>query len=143
MNVFLAILFSALAWLSPVAEGEAKRYSPGLMADVVEYRVEAGTVPAWTDPYMAVAVVDCAMLGEQVWIAWPTGQWTGPHMVADCSNAEDRARHIANGLAVEVSYQFAVENSAPVGRYRLPLDGPLDGVRVYQYRDPGDHPVPE
>ena len=131
----LALLLALSAPVGPerLADGLMQRYDPGVMDDTVAYRIKRGQLPAGTDAYMAVAVVDCGLLGYEVWIKWPTGLWTGPHPVADCSAAEDAQRHKDKGLAVEVSYEFAVDWSVPIGtRFRVPLDGILRGVEVYR-----------
>ena len=105
------------------------------MAEAVAWRVTYGQVRADTDPYTAVAMVDCEQVGELVAITWPWGKTTGPHRVADCSADADRARHMAKGLVVEVSYRFALDHCQPVGRHCLPVDGPLPGVLVWSWDD--------
>lgn len=134
MNIILAVaMISAPPWATPVAEGVAQRYAPGRMAETVDNRVRAGIVPPGTDPYMAVTLLDCSMRGREVWVEWPDGIWTGPHMVADCSAAHHLQANLEKGVALEVSYQFAVDHPFPKGRYELPRDGPLQGVAVYEF----------
>jgi hypothetical protein len=125
----------ALAWSQapePLETGLMQRYGPGVMAKVVENRIGMGDIPASTDPFSAVARPDCALLGQSVWIEWPNGQWSGPHTVADCSSRNDYSRHRQKGLVIEVSYELAAVMSVPIGRWLLPMDGPLSGVSVYR-----------
>lgn len=128
----LSIIFALAAVRADiVADGIMLRYGPGVMERAVERQVLNGNVRAGIDPYWAVALTDCSRIGQRVWLEWPDGELTGPHPVVDCSDPVDLARHLRVGLAVEVSYELARDRSIPNGRYRLPLDGPLIGVRVW------------
>ena len=124
-----------------VITGYMTRYDPGVMQQVTETRIELGHVPPQTDPRQCVALVECAWLGRPVALDWPDGLRTY-HTACDCSH--DPARHRAEGLAVEVPYAVALERKLPIGPYHLPMDGPLDGVRVLIWPDrPQGRYVPE
>jgi len=114
-----------------VAIGIMLRYDPGVMEDVVRRREAMGQITVTAPLTAYVAVVDCQLLGEPVWVVWPDGRRT-MHVVGDCSRREDRALHQSEGLAVEVSYDVAVRYSLQQGGWLLPLDGPLGEVRVVQ-----------
>lgn len=132
----VGLLTPAPARMRPLAVGLMLRYNPGRMEDSVAYQISKGKLEPGTDPIMAVAVTNCAFIGYTVWLEMPDGRLTGPHTVADCSAEADLERHLAKGLAVEVSYRYAVDNSIPIhgGRFWLPLDGPLPGVIVWPSR---------
>jgi hypothetical protein len=76
----------------------AKFYSPGVFARVAKVR----GLPV--SERMA-AVTDCGRIGQYV-----TASINGhvdTYLVADCSHPRDRARHIREGLVIEVNYSAA------------------------------------
>jgi len=112
-----------------VITGLGQRYAPDLMPEVANARIAMGQIPPGTDPRLCVAVIDCALIGQTGQLTWPDG-WRDIVTICDCSAPGDRARHQRKRLAVEVSYALAAERCHPAGPYCLPLDGPLDGMRL-------------
>lgn len=112
-----------------VITGMMTRYDPGVMETAVRNHEALGHLQV-TRPYTEyVAMLDCGLLGRPVVVVWPDGKRTR-HVVGDCAAAGDRAALEARGLVVEVSHEVAVREGVPVGRYVLPVDGPVDGVTV-------------
>ena len=113
MTLVLAVL---------LASGEATRYDPGVMERVVENRVGWGEVAPDTDPYYSVAMLDCSLKGEIVWLE--TGSRViGPLTVADCAQRGHRADLEERGWAIDVSYGLGVELG-------MEFDD-LEGVKVW------------
>jgi hypothetical protein len=79
--------------------GYAVRYSPGVMERVAVRR----GLPVL--PRMA-SVPDCGRLGW--WVTATVNGYTGRYLVVDCSAPRDRARHIRQGLVLEVNHGSAV-----------------------------------
>jgi len=124
----VAILTGMAQSMKPV-EGTAQCYADGVMKNVAENRMGWGHIPADTDYRTCVAVTDCSWVGREVGVVWPDGR-VMYGTVCDCSADEDRQRHIDKGLAVEVSWWAAGEYAHEVGKYLLPRQGPLPGVKV-------------
>ena len=106
------------------------------MSDVVEYQRERGVIPQDTDPYLSIALAgvgSCQHIGETRWLRLPNGEAHGPFTVVDCSAAQDAERHQRDGKCAEVSFEWAMDHSLPIGngRYRVPLDDRLNGVYLY------------
>ena len=129
-NLLLALL---AAWPQipeiEVIEGTAQTYADGVMKRVAENRIGWGHIPEGTDYRTCIAVTDCSLMGSPVSVIWPDGRIMYG-TICDCSAEEDRQRHIDKGLAAEVSWWAANEYAHPVGKYLLPRDGPLPGVKV-------------
>jgi len=122
------ILAACILLSSPVAEGRATRYAPGVMEQVVDNRLKWGqlNLSQFHDGY--VAVRDCRYLDERIWLEWPDGKLSGPHLVADCGAAHDQAYLEEIGFAVDLSWELAV-------RYGV-VNDVVDGVKVFD-RAPG------
>ena len=81
--------------------GLSTYYAPGLMQEVANNR---GVDLAG---YSGVALNDCDLLGEKVWLEWGPGEFTGPHPSVDCAEAGDLALREAQGRVVEVDAETA------------------------------------
>jgi hypothetical protein len=84
--------------IQPLQVGIGKYYSPGVMERVARHR----GLPVRA--HMA-SVPDCTRLGESVQ-AEVNGH-LATYEVVDCSAPQDRARHLAEGLVLEVDYNSA------------------------------------
>lgn len=98
--------------LPPVKEGVAKHYSEGLMRQVLRVRQRQGLVPYGVRYEGLASTTECSNIGKRVTVSLRnprTGQWSAPRtlLVVDCSAPRDRARHIRQGLVVEVDYATA------------------------------------
>lgn len=122
----LAVLVAGIPGLVPVAEGEATRYNPGVMAQVVENRIRWGQLDLDVPHLGYVALADREYIGERVWIEWPDGRLTGPYLVADCGARHDLPTLAEKGFAVDLSWALAVQFGV--------VDAPLEGVTVYLAR---------
>jgi hypothetical protein len=123
MAQFLMILAVTLPGLVPVTEGEATRYNPGIMTQVVENRVKWGHIDLDVPHFGYVALSDKGYIGERAWIEWPDGRLTGPYLVADCGARHDLPALDAKGFAVDLSWELAVQFGV--------IDAPLSGVAIY------------
>lgn len=119
----MTLLIAALMASSPVVGGVATRYDPGVMEKVVENRLGWGQLDLSRGHSGYIAVADCKLLDELVWLGWPDGSFSGPHLVADCGAQHDQEYLDEIGFAVDLSYPLAVEHGV--------LDAPLPGVTVW------------
>ncbi|HKP52873.1 MAG TPA: hypothetical protein VJ183_09495 [Chloroflexia bacterium] len=90
----------------PLKQGFAVFYSPGVMERVAAHR-------GLTKPPIAegmAAVTDCSQIGK-IAFASINGGLVERYLIVDCSHPRDVARHIAQGLVIEVDYQSAVRNN--------------------------------
>lgn len=106
-----------------IASGFATRYAPDVMPEVVAQRVQWGHVPPDSDPARCVALLDCDLLGREVWLQTPDGRFVRA-TVADCAQGGHRDDLARRGWAVDLAYALAVE----IG---MPLDDVWRGVRVW------------
>lgn len=89
-DLLLATL--AAASLLPIDEGNVTAYRRGLMAEVVEHRVELGQLDPGTFAAHRgfVAVQDCFWRGATVWVELDDGKRMGPYLAADCGGRHDQ-----------------------------------------------------
>jgi hypothetical protein len=127
MTEAIAIATVLTTILTPVAEGKATRYNPGIMDRVVANRVRWHHIDLAKPHAGYIALADPDLLGEQAWIQWPDGRLTGPYLVADCGQQahQDHLKRI--GFAVDLSWELAVKFGV--------IDKPLPGVRIYIQRE--------
>jgi hypothetical protein len=90
----------------PLKQGFAVLYSPGVMERVAAHR-------GLTKPPIAegmAAVTDCSQIGK-IAFASINGGLVERYLIVDCSHPRDVARHIQQGLVIEVDYESAVRNN--------------------------------
>jgi len=114
MSGFLALLCIA-GQIAPVVPqavnarttraGIAAYYSPGVMARVARNRGMdlRDDVAGWA------AVPNCSEVGRIV-VASINGSRPERYQVLDCSHPRDKARHLRQGIVIEVDYQSAVRH---------------------------------
>lgn len=113
--------------------GEATYYADGVMEDVLAARLRWGHVAPCEECVDCVALLDCRLLGRQVWLVRPAdatrpaGEVVGPLLVVDCAARQDAPRLSARGWVVDVSRELSLQ---------WKMRGPLPGVAVL-FRDPG------
>jgi hypothetical protein len=108
--LLLAVLFTAVGHAPSSTSfapqrGIAKFYSPDVMEAVARSRglARPGSVDG------LASVPNCSRLGTVV-VAAINGRTPERYLVVDCSHPRDRARHIRQGLVIEVDYRSAVRN---------------------------------
>jgi hypothetical protein len=109
-GALLAPLFSetTTGYASPLAatsKGYAYFYSPGMFQTVARNR----GIKLRSDVDGYAAVPNCRYIGQVV-KARINGHETERYQVLDCSAPSDRARHVREGLVIEIDYQSAVRN---------------------------------
>lgn len=134
-NLTAALAVTVALWTVPTSEphldGLATYYSPGLMEQVA---VNRGM--DLTGYHSGVALNRAGDLRRTVWLTWPDGQVTGPHLVIDCAQRNHYATRESQRRIVEVAAELAQE----IGFYRV---GPHP-VRVLFRQPPLTHePLPD
>ncbi len=106
-------------WVSVggIERGRASQYAPQVMERVVRYRQSRGELPQDLSAYVgAVAVRECADIGDAVWLRFAEGGgWQGPFVAADCGCPIGKKWMEDNNVWVEVDYPTA-ERGGFVGR---------------------------
>jgi hypothetical protein len=88
------------------SKGYAYFYSPGMFQTVARNR----GIKLRSDVDGYAAVPNCSYIGR-VLKAGINGHSTERYQIVDCSAPADRARHVRQGLVIEVDYQSAVRNN--------------------------------
>ncbi|MEO8286642.1 MAG: hypothetical protein ABI670_09425 [Chloroflexota bacterium] len=88
-----------------IIRGHAKYYSPGMFQTVARNR----GIKLRSDVSGYAAVPNCNHIGKVI-KARINSRDTETYQVVDCSAPADRARHIRDGLVIEVDYSSAVRN---------------------------------
>jgi len=103
--IVLALLMAALSASGGTVEGMAKYYRAGKFAEVAHNR----GMTLRTDVAGYASVPSCVWLGHIISARVNGGGWER-YQVLDCSGPADRARHIRQGLVLEVDYASAKRN---------------------------------
>lgn len=108
-------------------QGLATYYNPGMMEQVLDYRLGAGDIDPCPECVGTVALLRAGDIGRKVWLQPPGGDPVGPFLVVDCARRQDVQPLLDRNWVVDVSYE--------VGRY-WGMNRPLDDVIVFE--DPSD-----
>ncbi len=108
-------------------QGLATYYNPGVMEQVLGYRLAAGDIDPCPECVGQVALLRAGDIGRRVWLQPPGGDPVGPFLVVDCARRQDVQPLLDRNWVVDVSFE--------VGQYWGMLR-PLDGVIVFE--DPAD-----
>jgi hypothetical protein len=108
-------------------QGLATYYNPGVMAEVLANRLEAGDIDPCPECVGTVALLRAGDIGRKVWLQPPGGEPVGPFQVIDCARRQDVQPLLDRNWVVDVSFE--------VGQY-WGMNRPLDGVIVFE--DPAD-----
>jgi hypothetical protein len=108
-------------------QGLATYYDPGVMEQVLGYRLVAQDIDPCLDCVGMVALLRAGDIGRKVWLQPPGGDPVGPFLVVDCARRQDVQPLLDRNWVVDVSYE--------VGQY-WGMNRPLDGVIVFE--DPAD-----
>ena len=103
--VAIACLWGLLSASGGTVSGTAKYYRAGMFAQVAANR---GMILR-ADVAGYASVPSCAWLGSVIQARVNGGAWER-YQVVDCSAPKDRARHIRQGLVLEVDYASARRN---------------------------------
>jgi hypothetical protein len=107
-GLLLSLTLPCLFWSPTTRIGIAKHYSPGIVERVYHTRIAQGlTSPGWKGAL--ASSWNCSEIGSHEW-ASVNGRPFTEYLVVDCSRpGEDRARHIKEGLVIEVDYSSALK----------------------------------
>ncbi len=94
--------------------GKAMYYNPGVMEQVVTYRLSLGQITPCNECVGYVALLRLGDLNRRVWIQWADNV-EGPFLVVDVAAKQHVGALLRQGWAVDLDYQSAV---------RRGLDGP-------------------
>lgn len=108
-------------------QGLATYYNPGIMEQVLSYRLAARDIDPCPECVGTVALLRAGDIGRRVWLQPPDGDPVGPFLVVDCARREDVPPLLDRNWVVDVSYE--------VGQY-WGMNRPLDDVIVFE--DPAD-----
>lgn len=95
--------------LALLTAGDASYYAPGVMEQVLDYRLGRGQVLPCPTCAGYVALLDRQDIGRLVWLDWGDGI-DGPYLAIDCAAAEHRAGLERRGRVVEVDYATAMRH---------------------------------
>jgi hypothetical protein len=92
------------------AEGKAMYYNPGVMQEVLEYRLSMGQVDKCPDCAGYVALLRAGDLNRRVWIKWPNGVVEGPFLVIDVAATHHIDMLLGRGWVIDVDYRTAMRH---------------------------------
>ncbi len=104
-------------------QGLATYYNPGLMDQVLDYRLNAGDIDPCPECVGTVALLRAGDIGRKVWLQPPGADPVGPFLVVDCARRQDVQPLLDRNWVVDVSFE--------VGQY-WGMNRPLDGVIVFE-----------
>jgi hypothetical protein len=93
----------------PVA-GKAMYYNPGIMQQVLAYRMQLGQVAPCGECVGYVALLRKGDLGRRVWLRWSDGAVEGPFLVIDVAARHHVSLLLSRGWAVDVDYATAMRH---------------------------------
>jgi hypothetical protein len=88
--------------------GRAMYYNPGIMEQVLAFRLEAGHVAQCYECVGYVALLDAKELNRKVWIEWGPGDVEGPFLVIDAAAKHHVASLLERNWVIDVDYQTAM-----------------------------------
>lgn len=88
--------------------GRAMYYNPGIMEQVLSFRLQAGHVSACPECVGHVALLGREDLNRKVWIEWADGDVEGPFLVIDVAAKQHVASLLSRNWVVDVDYQTAM-----------------------------------
>ena len=108
-------------------QGLATYYNPGVMEEVLNYRLAAQDIDPCPECVGTVALLRAGDIGRRVWLQPPGADPVGPFLVVDCSRRQDFQPLLDRNWVVDVSFE--------VGQY-WGMNRPLEDVIVFE--DPAD-----
>lgn len=119
-----------------IASGWCSHYNPGVMQATVEVRSsfrpnDIGYLAPSSTAQGYIAVVDCARLGETVWVRFGDSAEWNQLQVSDCSGHESTTRWMReNNILGEVDYWMAARYGFAGGPGRCHEMSDLDWARL-------------
>ena len=86
-------------------------YNPGIMAQVLSYRLALGQVSPCSDCVGYAALLRRGDLNRKVWIEWATGDVEGPFLVIDVAASQHVPLLLARQWVVDVDYATAMRRA--------------------------------
>lgn len=90
--------------------GLAMYYNPGIMREVLAYRLQMAQIDPCPECVGYVALLRRGDLNRKVWILWPDGTVEGPFLVVDVAARHHVSPLLKRGWAVDVDYQTALRH---------------------------------
>jgi hypothetical protein len=90
--------------------GRAMYYNPGIMDQVVSFRMQSNHVSTCRECVGYVALLDRADLNRKVWIEWGAGDVEGPFLVVDCAAKQHVQLLLSRNWVVDVDYATAMRH---------------------------------
>jgi len=104
--------------------GKAMYYNPGIMDQVLEYRLALGQVAPCHECVGYVALLRSGDLNRKVWIEWGQGDVEGPFLVIDVAATQHVPMLLARQWVVDVDYATALRRSMYGPVFVRVLDAP-------------------
>ena len=104
--------------------GKAMYYNPGIMDQVLEYRLELGQIAPCPQCVGYVALLNAGDLNRKVWIEWEEGDVEGPFLVIDVAATQHVPLLLARQWVVDVDYATALRRAMDGPVYVRVLDAP-------------------
>jgi hypothetical protein len=89
------------------AQGRAMYYNPGVMAEVLAYRLNLGHVTPCPECIGYAALLRSGDINRKVWIQWPDGVVDGPYLVVDVAAKQHVGTLLARNWVVDVDHETA------------------------------------
>ncbi len=90
--------------------GLAMYYNPGIMREVVAYRLQRAQIDPCPECVGYVALLRRGDLNRKVWILWPDGTVEGPFLVVDVAARHHVSSLLKRGWAIDVDYKTALRH---------------------------------
>jgi hypothetical protein len=87
--------------------GFSTYYNPGVMEEVLTYRLTVGDVEPCAECIGHVALIREGDIGRKIWVQIDAQTIEGPFLVIDCAHTWDVAPLLARGWGIDLDYQTA------------------------------------
>lgn len=124
----MAVLGRGAASVLP-AIGKAMYYNPGIMDQVLSYRLALAQVSPCPECVGYAALLRGGDLNRKVWIQWAEGDVEGPFLVIDVAASQHVSSLLARQWVIDVDYATAIRRAMNAPRYVTVLDSPPAPVR--------------
>lgn len=88
--------------------GRAMYYNPGIMSEVLSYRLQLNQVQACGNCVGYVALLRAGDLNRKVWLQWDDGTVEGPFLVIDVAARQHVPSLLARNWVADVDYRTAI-----------------------------------
>ncbi|MGL4650162.1 MAG: hypothetical protein ACRC1H_12185, partial [Caldilineaceae bacterium] len=87
--------------------GFSTYYNPGVMEEVLTYRLTVGDVQPCPECIGHVALIREGDVGRKIWLQLESGAYEGPFLVIDCAHTWDVGPLVGQGWGIDLDYQTA------------------------------------